>query len=123
MIEYRLSDEDRKAMAVCHRQVQAALTAIANERLGTAPELDGVFKWEGGVRVARRDVVIHLSFVRDNGGHAATPTPEEQAVVDSIAIVAEILRKEGPEGLATYRHIRRGDPLRAMFGFKTYSVE
>jgi hypothetical protein len=123
MIEYQLSEEDRKAMAACHRHVQGALTAIANEMLGIPPEPYGVFKWEGGVRVARRDIVIYLSFVRDDGRYAQTPTLEEQVVVASIATVAAILQKEGRQGLAKYHHVRRGDPLRAMFAFKTYSVE
>jgi hypothetical protein len=123
MIEFSLSDEDWKAMAVCHRQVQAALTILANERLGTEPEPYGVFKWEGGVRVARRDIMISRSFVRDIGRRKITSTPEERAVVDAINSVASILREDGPNGLAKYAHLRRADPLRALFDFKAYSVD
>lgn len=96
MKEYDLSEKIREEMAKDEPAVKAALCIIANQSFDTRSERpQGIFKFEGGIRVNMREIAIHRTGVIDDWRRSAEPTTEEQAVADAIGEVASIIEKQG----------------------------
>ncbi len=116
MQKYELSMKLRKAMAADPLAVKSALCRIANESFNTAQDLPrGISKFEGGIIVNKRPIVIHTDFVIDDYKAADGATPEEQAVAHAITEVAGIVTSKGVKALkADYGECIYGDPLRRL---------
>lgn len=115
MLKYELSDKLRRAMAKDEPAVKAALCAIANARFGKSGTASGIGKFEGGVRVNGREIVIKEGLVADDWNRSGASAPEELAVVEAIAEVGHLVRKKGIAAVrATYGECRTGDPLRGL---------
>ena len=117
MHEYELPNTLRIALAEHHRAFQAAVGVQANRYLGydRQPNL-AILKYEGGVRVGNREIVILADCVRDTGPNGARETRmEEIAVTTAIRAAAKEFYMRGPKALAPYAKIAQsltGDPLR-----------
>ena len=122
MIRYTLDGETRTKMASNPRLVQSAIAIEANSQMGF-PVIQAEFigKAEGGVKVNGCEICIKFDFLCDDWKRTSynNPTPEEIATVKAIEIVADIVRKSGPNALqAKYPQElpRYGDQLRSMLG-------
>jgi hypothetical protein len=95
-----------------HRAVQAAISVIANKKLGLNEEPRGISRAEGGVRVNRVNVKIKRTCVFAEGAGAG-PTREEQAVVEAIGKVVALWQQDQTEFLASFDLSGwvMGDPL------------
>lgn len=121
MLMYSVSQDARELMNRDPARVKSAIATIANQKCGVESfEVEGIFKWEGGVVVNLRQIAIKSGYVVDDFGSRRGdidgPTKEEQATVDAINEVALLLEKEGIQSLAKMEPCRTGDPLRCLLG-------
>jgi hypothetical protein len=118
VLEYDLEPKIRAEMAQDEPAVKAALCKIANSSFATADQQpEGIFKFEGGVRVNNKNILIKGAFVRAASrlGIDETPTAEEIAVVDAIKQVASIIETNGIAAVREqYGECKKGDPLRDL---------
>ncbi len=120
MQKYELSREMRKAMAKDPAAVKAALCVIANRQFSTAQDLPrGISKYEGGILVNKKPIVIQRDYVEDDDRSVNVPTPEERAVVHAITEVAEIVKSRGVKALrADYGECIYGNPLKYLLDLR-----
>jgi hypothetical protein len=101
-------------------RVKAAIATIANQKCGVETfEVTGIFKWEGGVVVNRREIAIKSGYVVDDFVRRGVPdlvTKEEQATVDAVLEVALMLEEHGIKWLEKFAPCDTGDPLRCLLG-------
>jgi hypothetical protein len=127
MVPFDISERLREEMAPHHRAVQAAIAVLANRHLGIEARPEGIGKFQGGVRVAGRDICIGPNAVADDKKrYNDDPKKEEEAVALAIGVVAQRFSRDGADSLAEFGGIDSlggpyglflPDPLRAFFGF------
>ncbi|MFP4313053.1 MAG: hypothetical protein ACLFR0_01890 [Alphaproteobacteria bacterium] len=117
-VNYDLSDNIRKMMAQDEPAVKSALCKIANASFETANEEPcGIGKYEGGIRVNRREIVIKANFIAEDWQRKRVIIPEETAVLHAIQEVAYLLEKHGIKAVRErYGECHIGDPLRCLTG-------
>ena len=114
MLHYELSPQMRLILKEHHRAVQGAIAVLANTQFGTIVQPQGIFKYEGGVVVNKREIAIHEDYVIDDWKKVGEPTAEETAVVDAITAVEGLWRVNGRAAVAAFPAVFHGDPLRCM---------
>jgi len=116
MLEYSMADEVRAALKPHHRAFQAAVSVLANRRLGIERPARGIDKQEGGVRIGDAEIVIRHESVMDDWKLAKEPTTDEQFVVDAIAAAVALFLDGGAAALEAFQPCdQMYDPLRSMF--------
>lgn len=115
MVRYEiLPKEIRELFRSHHARVKRALSVYANERFGFT-EYAGIFKYEGGIVVNRREIAIKSGYVKDDWNRSDEEKPEEIAVVEAInRLVSEC--QENPDCLMAFEPLVYGDPLRCLIG-------
>lgn len=121
MVPIDVPGEIREALAPHHRAFQAAVAVLAARRLGVGPGVpEGIGKWEGGVRVNGREIVVFADKAEDNWRrYDPAPKPEEEAVAWAVGEAAARFARDGAAALAEFGEVRRPDPLRSFFGLPT----
>ena len=115
MISYELDQSIRELMVSNPIRVQSAISFLAAQETGNEPARSGIYKYEGGVKVGKREICIRVDGVQDDWSrYNIEPTKEEESVVAAIGAVATILKNEGPDGLDVFPLLHGGDPLRSM---------
>ncbi len=119
MLEYELSETTRQKMAANPAAVKAAIATIANQVFDHKGPVEGIGKYQGGVRVNNREIVIRACNVMDDWRRSVDTTPEERAVVNAIAHVALLIEEVGIDSVVQkYGECHRGDPLRSFLNLK-----
>jgi hypothetical protein len=112
-------EEDLKPLARHHRRFQAAVAAIANEKLGTNSDPQsqkGVQHHVGGVIVNGHEIFISSSYVQDMSAKGPDPSREEQATVEAIYKLAFLYRMNGEAALKRYSPVANScPPLNGFF--------
>ena len=80
MLEYELSETTRQKMAANPADVKAAIATIANQVFDHKGPVEGIGKYQGGVRVNNREIVMRASNVMDDRRRSVDTTPEENAL-------------------------------------------
>ncbi|MDD3371084.1 MAG: hypothetical protein PHE27_04575 [Alphaproteobacteria bacterium] len=120
-----MTPEQREALRPYNRAFQIAVAEIANRKMGIAQNMpQGIFKYEGGVLVNQKEIVIYAEIVREDSLRrhqeieSNDPTPEENATAEAITELSEAFEKSGISTLLPFlpkAHIFMGDPLRRLF--------
>jgi hypothetical protein len=120
MKQYELNKQEianlRRLMDLDHEKVKRAIFEEANRIIGHTPnaEMDGIFKYEGGVNCNQREIAIKNGWVADDWrGASLVESPEEAAVVQAIHKVAEL------DSFSLYGIVKCtcGDPLRDLYAY------
>lgn len=112
--------DDRIALLPCHRAFQATIAHRANEALGLAHPPQGIGRYQGGVMINGRQLVINPDNVAQSWSGTSAPTREEIAVADAIMSVVQDFRRLGDRVLVmpppeTPLGSALQDPLRWFF--------
>lgn len=119
MKKYSIPKEDRALVLPIHRRFHSAVARRAAQLMierhpndVTDTRFEGIFKYEGGVKINGKEIAIKKEWVIEDWGRPKEEIPEEAAVIDAMTEVIELVK--GGDQLENEAEIS-GDALRSFF--------
>lgn len=96
---FTISEEDRKKLAPYHRAFQATVAQHANQFLGLNHPPQGIGRYQGGLTINGKMLVINPNNVDESWSRTTEPTREEVAVATALVTVTSAFKLLGQKAL------------------------